>query len=221
LTEEFVEGTAVGSGVVFGGQSSIRPVTFGGAAGSIGIAAGTAGHPGILQSISGTTSGRGNLLWYQYFNSVGTFAVSSSTFDSYWIWAFQTTITAQSVYTGFLSAPEGPAGTTNTGCWIRKLSTDTNFQCVCSNSGTATVVDYGTAPTADKYYRTQITSTTAGTIKFRVYEDGAATGTEKTISTNVPSVALVPMFLHLTATGTNVTANVDKFAMKQTGITNR
>jgi len=219
LYEDFIEGASVALGA-FSGTSSFRSIAFAGASGSIATGASSVGHPGIFITNPGVTSGRGVMIHWQFNNTHGQLAMSSVTFDTYWIWSMQTSITNQGVYTGLISAPEGNAGTLNSGCWIRKLATDTNFQCVCSASGLATVTDYGLPPVAGKFYRTHVFSTSPGFIKFKIYEDGVAFGTEKTISSNVSTLNLEPFYLHI-GNGNSVNVAVDRFARKQTGITNR
>jgi hypothetical protein len=222
MYEEFIEGPAVNIGSVFGGTSGLRTGTWNGASGSVTAGASSLGHPGIFLTNPGVTTGRGTILHYQFLNVYGQFALSTAVFDSYWIWSNVATIANQGNYTGFLAAGESSAAppTTNNGCWWRRLATDTNFQCVCSAAGTATVVDYGLPPVADRFYRTAIYATTPGTIKFRLYDNGVAVGTEVSISTNVPTANLEPFYLHL-GVGVSVNSAVDKFALKQTGITNR
>ena len=220
LKEDFILSGAVAFGGSFGGTTTPRFKEFNGSSGSLSGVDSTVGHPGILTTNPGTTSGRGVIIYYDYFGNVGAFNMAGSTFSSYWIWAFDASITNQGAYAGFLSSGDISGGTLNNGCWVRRLATDTNFQCVCISGGTATTTDYGSPPVADRYYRAVVNSTTAGTIKFRVYEDGVVLGSEISISTNVPTGALVPMFLHI-SNGNSVTVKVDAFGIKQTGITTR
>lgn len=215
LSEDFYSSSLYSQGAN-SGASDIRIDACGGAAGTTGGADGTANHPGIAVSQTGTVSGRGNSYHYAHSAAYGSIVVSTQTFDSHWIYQYVSTTTGQDIYAGFISASMVTSATPTNGCWVRKLTADTNFQFVCTN-GTPTVVDSGVAPAASTYYTAKIYSTTAGTIKFRIWSNGSALGSEQSISTNLPTNGLTPVFIH-TGDGTNRVINFDRIAVKVTGL---
>jgi hypothetical protein len=150
--------------------------------------------PALSPRQPGTTLGRGMSLHYAYGASFNSIVAASQVFEMHAAIRFASTMTGQ-----------------------RKLTGDTNWQFVCDDSS-VTITDSGGVPAADTWCTIRIYSTSASTIKFRIYSGVTALGSEVTISTSVPAVALAPALIH-TGDGTNRVLHLDRFAVKITGTT--
>lgn len=131
------------------------------------------------------------------------------------------TVTDVTVSAGFSANPTDIDFNSRLIGWRFKAGVDTNWQFVTKNdlagyaSSTATtLVDSGTAPVADTFYKFEMRCVTAGTIEFRL--NG---GTWLTSTTNLPSAASgAPLFYIIVGTQTNAarTCDVDLVAWNQT-----
>jgi hypothetical protein len=130
------------------------------------------------------------------------------------------TVTDVTVSAGFSANPTDIDFNSRLIGWRFKAGVDTNWQFVTKNDATAyasstltTLVDSGTAPVADTFYKFEMRCVTAGTIEFRL--NG---GTWLTSSTNVPSSSTAGLFYIIVGTQTNAarTCDVDLVAWNQT-----
>jgi hypothetical protein len=130
------------------------------------------------------------------------------------------TVTDVTVSAGFAQNPTDIDFNSRLIGWRFKAGVDTNWQFVTKNDATAyasstltTLVDSGTAPVADTFYKFEMRCVTAGTIEFRL--NG---GTWLTSSTNVPSSSNAGLFYIIVGTQTNAarTFDVDLVAWNQT-----
>jgi|694.fasta_scaffold05195_12 hypothetical protein len=130
------------------------------------------------------------------------------------------TVTDVTVSAGFSANPTDIDFNSRLIGWRYKAGVDTNWQFVTKNDVTAyasstltTLVDSGTAPVADTFYKFEMRCVTAGTIEFRL--NG---GTWLTSSTNVPSSSNAGLFYIIVGTQTSAarTCDVDLVAWNQT-----
>ena len=131
------------------------------------------------------------------------------------------TVTDVTVSAGFSQNPTDIDFNSRLIGWRFKAGVDTNWQFVTKNdvagyaSSTATtLVDSGTAPVADTFYKFEMRCVTAGTVEFRL--NG---GSWLTSTTNLPSAASgAPLFYIIVGTQTSAarTCDVDLVAWNQT-----
>ena len=169
---------------------------------------------------TGTTAGN----YLRIYTPNGIFGTSNPATVAGWhalaIMALPT-VTDVTVSAGFSQNPTDIDFNSRLIGWRFKAGVDTNWQFVTKNDNAAyasstliTLVDSGTAPVADTFYKFEMRCVTAGTIEFRL--NG---GTWLTSSTNLPSVTPTGgLFYEIVGTQTSAarTCDVDLVAWNQT-----
>ena len=120
-------------------------------------------------------------------------------------WNAQVPINDASLITRFGASDDAASNNPNNGIYIEKLGPDTNWFGVCRSGGVETRVDLGAVDLL--YHDFRIRRVNVSTIGFRI--DG---GTELTITTNIPTVNLIPFFGVESLGGTRSLA-VDYFSL--------
>jgi hypothetical protein len=181
-------------GTLIGGASSWQP--------------GEAGHPGIFRRETTTTSGT---LAYLRIQAVGNGPLfAADLFDSVWIFRLNANDGDTAMRVGFGNDSSGnpPAS----GIYMEKVLADTEWFAVTrttsvqSRSAALAAVDTG-------WHRLRIRRVDAGAIGFTL--DG---GTEVTLTTNIPTVALNPVIQIINGAAANKTLDIDFFSLRITSL---
>ena len=200
--------------------------------------AAVASHPGLFRARTTTSSGDGcstSLASTNYsgagITQIHNLGSSSSTtgWEFIFIWATDAAAVTTTAYfiglgttaNSFLGGT-GSIGirsdTSATACGSGADST-TNWVFHARSSSTNTCTDSGVAVAANTWYKLRITSTTLGTVNYELSTNGGAYTSPVSISTNVPTVDLFPMFQVVTRTTAARDLTIDYFAGWLKGLT--
>lgn len=217
VVDEFHSGTTSSGNI---GQLAWGESTIGAAPGIVTPTQGDWNHPGTIRMTTSATSGQGGciVLTANGVTSSGYDPYGANTlWDGYWIFALNKTAavtTTTTMVVGFVDNATTALLAVN-GIYVRYDTNkgDTAFSVVTSSAGTATV-GATTYAVDNNFHKLRIRSTTTGQIIF-TFDANA----DQTLSTNVPTVNLIPAFCILTDTTAARDLWVDYFALKTRGLT--
>jgi len=204
LAEEFISAVGTDESIGTYGWELIT-----GTGGSLNMAVSAVlDHPGIVEILSGTTSGNQTVLHLGV--TAGGLFDPDETFTSEWVVYPDNTfpITNAQWRFGFGRAVDG--ATPTAGIYFEKLAGDTNWFGVCRASSTETRVDTGEA-VAQAYALFKIRRVNASTIGFT-----ADNQTEVTCNTNVPGSAQALFAASKTADTTDKQLRLDYVSLSFT-----
>lgn len=173
----------------------------------------TSERPGVITIGTGNTANNEVALW----QPAGSFN-AASTFTSRFLFRISSTTTSQALV-GLVNGPWQISGGTVNGLYFEKESADTNWFATSELASARTRVNTGVAA-GTGWMAGQIRRIDSSTVGFKLASTvgGLASATEATITTNIPTVGLIPGFMmRNTATGTRE-LDFDFYDVRITGL---
>ena len=195
-------------------------------------AAGEAKHWGVYSTTTATTAG-GIASGFDLSGNGSVKGIPPINVETNWTayYKFKTpsSLSEYQLYVGLRSSGSNITIPTSIGLWARYVNstgcstnaTDTNwtFENNINNSGSATATASSLAPVASTWYTLRIKSSVAGTILYNIKADGGSwLGSDISISTNTPTVGMIPFFYQAICNTTARALLVDEFRLILTGI---
>lgn len=175
--------------------------------GVVGLTTKIAGHPGVLNLSSGASTNNYSSIQLTQIN-----IDPADLFDA--IFYFKVpSVTAVLFRFGIIDSNIS-AGTPTDGIYFEKLSTDTTWFAVSRASSTETRTNSGVTVAIDTWYKLRIRRIDASTIGYTVNS-----GSEITITTNIPTAGLCVGIGVRTTEAVNKYIHIDYFDMIVTGLT--
>lgn len=167
-----------------------------------------AGHPGVIELSTGTTSGTNAMLMLDT-NNVGMVSPADS-LRVVWILKLLANDANTTARLGLGASSGNPPAA---GLYFEKLDGDTSWYGVCRFGGTQTRTA-ALAATSTSWVKLTLRRVDASTIGFSV--DG---GTEATVTTNIPTGLLAPFAQIVNSAAANKAVELDFFSLTVSGLT--